>query len=260
MLRHPSLHPADLTTGAAHDALSDAHVHLLLLVDDGVLVGTVDRADLERAVHEEQPARDVAVLEGRTTSPDAPLGPVTEAMHAAGRRRLAVVAADGTLLGLLALKRSGAGFCDDAGVASRRRERRDRDEEGRARQARPRDELGRPLPYGATGVEPVSEEPLPALETVAYARELLAAGRPFSAHEVLEARWKDAPEAERPLWQGLAQLCVALTHAARGNAVGAGRLLERGAGRVEQYAATGGPTYGLDLGRVLGCARKRVSG
>lgn len=37
---------------------------------------------------------------------------------------------------------------------------RDRDEEGRPRQARPRDKLGRPLPYGAEGVEPVSEEPL----------------------------------------------------------------------------------------------------
>lgn len=137
---------------------------------------------------------------------------------------------------------------------------RDRDPGGRARQARPRDELGRPLPYGETGVEPVSEDPLPALETVAFARELLAAGRPFSAHEVLEARWKDAPEAERPLWQGLAQLCVALTHAARGNAIGAARLLERGAGRVEQYAATGGPTYGLDLAAELACARERVGG
>ncbi|MEU8571363.1 DUF309 domain-containing protein, partial [Streptomyces pathocidini] len=30
---------------------------------------------------------------------------------------------------------------------------RDRDEEGRARSGRPRDGLGRPLPYGAPGVE-----------------------------------------------------------------------------------------------------------
>ncbi|HYO40373.1 MAG TPA: DUF309 domain-containing protein [Nocardioidaceae bacterium] len=72
---------------------------------------------------------------------------------------------------------------------------RDRDEEGRPRQARPRDELGRPLPYGAEGVEPVSEDPLPPLETVRFAIELLDQGRPFSAHEVFEARWKDAPEA-----------------------------------------------------------------
>jgi len=126
-------------------------------------------------------------------------------------------------------------------------ETRDRDEEGRPRQARPRDELGRPLPYGAEGVEPVSEDPLPPLETVRFAQGLLEQGRPFSAHEVFEARWKDAPEVEHDLWQGLAQLCVGLTHALRGNTTGAERLLERGNGRLERYAATGGPTYGLDL-------------
>ena len=103
---------------------------------------------------------------------------------------------------------------------------RDRDPEGRPRQARPRDALGRPLAYGEVGVEPVSEEPLPPYETVASARALLDEGRPFSAHEVLEARWKDGPEEERPLWQGLAQLCVGITHLARGNTAGGLRLLE----------------------------------
>ena len=93
---------------------------------------------------------------------------------------------------------------------------RDRDTKGRARQARPRDALGRPLPYGAEGVEPVSEAPLPPEETLKAARELVEAGRPFSAHEVLEARWKAGPTEERDLWQGLAQVCVAMTHAARG--------------------------------------------
>ncbi|MFP3670017.1 hypothetical protein SB717_33505, partial [Priestia sp. SIMBA_032] len=67
---------------------------------------------------------------------------------------------------------------------------RDRDPSGRARQARPRDALGRPLPYGAVGVEPVSEEPLPPAETIAVATALLRQGRPFSAHEVYEVRWK----------------------------------------------------------------------
>lgn len=136
---------------------------------------------------------------------------------------------------------------------------RDRDLAGRARQSRPRDALGRPLPYGSVGVEPVSEEPLPALETVTFARELLAGGRPFAAHEVFEARWKDAPQAERDLWQGLAQICVGLTHAERGNSVGAIRLLERGSGRVEQYAIGDGPTYGLDLTAVVDCARGRAA-
>lgn len=135
------------------------------------------------------------------------------------------------------------------------RAERDRDPAGRARQARPRDALGRPLPYGTTGVEPVSEEPLPAAETLVAARALVDQGRPFSAHEVLEARWKAGPAAERELWQGLAQVCVGLTHAARGNEVGAGRLLDRAAGRLASYAASGGPRYGLDLPAVLAAVR-----
>lgn len=135
---------------------------------------------------------------------------------------------------------------------------RDRDAAGRARQARPRDALGRPLPYGSSGVAPVSEEPLPPLETVALARELLQQGRPFSAHEVCEARWKAGPVLERDLWQGLAQLCVGLTHALRGNASGADRLLERGTGRLLAYEATGGPTYGLDLAAVRRCFADHV--
>jgi hypothetical protein len=136
---------------------------------------------------------------------------------------------------------------------------RDRDTAGRPRQARPRDALGRPLPYGASGVEPVPEEALPPAETLAVARRLVREGREFAAHEVLEARWKAGPDDERDLWQGLAQLCVGLTHAARGNEVGAGRLLDRGAARIESYAAGGGPTYGLDLTAVIRCARDRAA-
>ena len=135
---------------------------------------------------------------------------------------------------------------------------RDRDASSRPRQARPRDALGRPLPYGSAGVEPVSEEPLPAVETLVSARSLVEAGRPFAAHEVLEARWKDGPAEERNLWQGLAQICVALTHAARGNKVGALRLFERGAARIQEYGSGQGPTYGLDLPAVVNCARDRM--
>ena len=137
---------------------------------------------------------------------------------------------------------------------------RDRDALGRARQARPRDELGRPLPYGAEGVGPVSEEPLPSEETLRTAQELVAAGRPFAAHEVLEARWKAGPAEERDLWQGLAQVCVAITHAARGNRTGAERLSDRAATRLAAYAATGRRTYGADLNAVMECARRHVGG
>lgn len=104
----------------------------------------------------------------------------------------------------------------------------------------------------------MSEEPLPPAETLTEARRLLADGRPFSAHEVLEARWKAARAAERDLWQGLAQLCVGLTHLARGNREGGRRLLERGTGRLTAYRATGGPVYGLDLDEVMACAARRA--
>ncbi|CCQ46854.1 conserved hypothetical protein [Pseudarthrobacter siccitolerans] len=83
-------------------------------------------------------------------------------------------------------------------------------------------------------------------------------GRPFAAHEVLEARWKAGPDEERQLWQGLAQICVALTHAARGNSVGALRLFERGAARLQEYGSGEGRTYGLDLSAVVNCARDRL--
>ncbi len=113
---------------------------------------------------------------------------------------------------------------------------RDRDEAGRARNARPRDGLGRPLERGDAGEPTLPDgEVLAPADALDAAQQLLDAGRPFHAHEVLEASWKAAPPAERDLWQGLAQLAVGLTHARRGNATGAAVLLRRGAERVSQY-------------------------
>lgn len=130
---------------------------------------------------------------------------------------------------------------------------------GRPRQARPRDELGRPLPYNSVGVPPVPEQALPAAQTIALARELVEQGRPFSAHEVLEARWKACPPQERDLWQGLAQICVGLTHEGRGNEVGAATLINRGSDRLISYLDQGGPCYGLELPVIIAWARLKAS-
>jgi hypothetical protein len=100
---------------------------------------------------------------------------------------------------------------------------------------------------------------LTAPETARLADQLLREGRPFHAHEVLEAAWKSGPPHERDLWQGLAQIAVGLTHARRGNARGAVALLRRGAQRVRAYqdqaAPSAGPgpdhPYGLELPAVL---------
>ncbi|MEV1061990.1 DUF309 domain-containing protein [Streptomyces sp. NPDC050263] len=133
---------------------------------------------------------------------------------------------------------------------------RDRDGEGRARNARPRDGLGRPLPYGAAGVERQPEGVVRTpQESVAEAQALLDAGKPFHAHEVFEDAWKSGPEAERALWRGLAQLAVGLTHAARGNLTGGVRLLRRGAGAVAEWEADAGPErgrpHGMDLAGLV---------
>ncbi len=105
------------------------------------------------------------------------------------------------------------------------------------RNTRPRDGLGRPLPYGSTGVDALPEGLARAPhETLIEAHRLLSEGRPFHAHEVLEDAWKAAPPGERELWRGLAQLAVGITHAARGNGVGGARLIERGARNVAPYS------------------------
>ena len=123
---------------------------------------------------------------------------------------------------------------------------RERDAAGRPLNARPRDGLGRPLPRGATGVARVPDGfVLPPDQTLTEAQRLLDAGMPFHAHEVLEGRWKAAPDAERALWQGLAQLAVGLTHALRGNIHGAQALVRRGSERIAPYRDD--PPYDVDV-------------
>lgn len=136
---------------------------------------------------------------------------------------------------------------------------RDRDPAGRPRNARPRDELGRPLPRTRSAADAdadaaarVSDDLVvtPA-EAAVLGGSLLAEGRPFHAHEVFEAAWKSAPDADREFWRGLAQIAVGLTHARRGNASGAVTLLRRGAAGVRGYA---GDPPGIDPGFVAASA------
>jgi hypothetical protein len=91
-------------------------------------------------------------------------------------------------------------------------------------------------------------------EAAAMGSELLAAGRPFHAHEVFEAAWKSGPPRERDLWQGLAQVAVGITHARRGNSAGAITLLRRGIQRLSRYGAENADAHGIDAAFVAGTA------
>lgn len=133
-------------------------------------------------------------------------------------------------------------------------DRRDRDAAGRARNARPRDDLGRPLPHDATGTERVPDDlVLPPAESLVEAQRLLDGGWAFHAHEILEGTWKAASGSERELWRGLAQLAVGLTHARRGNAVGAVRLLTRAADRIDSRSDD--PPHDIDAAGLVAWSR-----
>lgn len=135
---------------------------------------------------------------------------------------------------------------------------RDRDDAGRARNARPRDSSGRPLERGVSGVDrPDEDATLDAPEALAEAQRLLDGGFPFHAHEILEGAWKAAPDDERALWQGLAQLAVGLTHEQRGNARGAVSLLRRGAGNVADGRAAAA-RHALDAAALTAWGRVRA--
>ena len=142
---------------------------------------------------------------------------------------------------------------------------RDRDPAGRPRNARPRDALGRPLDpadgpgSGAAGTDRIPDDlVITGAEAAALADRLLRDGRPFHAHEVLEAAWKSGPADERDLWQGLAQIAVGLTHARRGNARGAVALLSRGAERVRGHQ--GGAGFEDGDGSPSGTGSQRAVG
>ena len=122
---------------------------------------------------------------------------------------------------------------------------------------RGRDAAGRPVPADSPdAVEPVPEEALPPAQALALARDLLARGRPFFAHDVLEAAWKAAPQDERGLWQGLAQVCGGLTHLQRGTPVGGARLLRRGADRLDEHLrAEPAQLHGVQVAQVVASAR-----
>jgi len=106
----------------------------------------------------------------------------------------------------------------------------------------------------------------PPRESLAEAQRLIDDGRPFHAHEVLEASWKAAPTSEKPFWRALAQLAVGLTHAQRGNLVGASALLTRGAAGLAHAAEIGTaqapgsagnfPSYDVPVARLCADAHR----
>lgn len=122
MVRHPNLCHEDSTAGDVRHLFTDDHVHAVLITSGTRLLTVIDRADLGPETADSAPAARLGRLSGRVIAPTAQTDIALQQMIAVGRRRLAVLGPDGTLLGLLCLKRSGTGFCSDENVRRRQRE------------------------------------------------------------------------------------------------------------------------------------------
>ncbi|MFE6649615.1 CBS domain-containing protein [Nocardioides sp. NPDC057772] len=126
MVQRPKLLPSTATVLDVRDFFRDDHVHAALVVDGDRLLAVVEPDDLESddlesddlEAGEDGPARTMGTLLGRTVAPYADLWTIWRWMTSHGRRRMAVIE-DGHCVGLLCLKRSGRGFCSDAGVRAR---------------------------------------------------------------------------------------------------------------------------------------------
>ncbi len=120
MLTTPTRHPLSVTVREIRDFFRDDHVHAALIVSPaGYLEAVVERDDIAGCQVADVAAAPLGRLAGRTAPAGASLADVRQAMTATGRRRAAVISADGRLLGLLCLKVSRTGICSDQDVRAR---------------------------------------------------------------------------------------------------------------------------------------------
>jgi molybdopterin-guanine dinucleotide biosynthesis protein A len=119
MIRYPKCSDRAATVADMRRLLDDDHVHAALIVDRGRLLAVIERSDLGSGIADDAPAYLLGRLADRVVAATEPLKDAHRRMQAAGQRRLAVTGADGDLLGLLCLKRSGTGFCTDQGIRDR---------------------------------------------------------------------------------------------------------------------------------------------
>lgn len=112
------VHGPQTTVDELRVFFDDDHVHCAVVVDGGRLAAVVTRDDLASADGTAVASRYGSVAH-RVVRPDAELDSVRLWMVRSGARRLAVVGKRGEFLGLLCLKRTGAGFCADGDIRAR---------------------------------------------------------------------------------------------------------------------------------------------
>ncbi|HEY9763673.1 MAG TPA: DUF309 domain-containing protein [Trichocoleus sp.] len=72
----------------------------------------------------------------------------------------------------------------------------------------------------------------------------------YACHDTLEAIWMEAEAAEKPFFQGILQIAVALYHLGNHNWKGAAILFGEGLKRLEPFEPT---YYGVDVVQLVDC-------
>jgi CBS domain-containing protein len=114
MVKRPKTLPASATVAQARSLFENPRVLVALLEDGGRYAGEVARDDVPAGAGSDQPVGGYAVT-GETIGAEQPMSAAVEQMERLDQERLAVVGAEGELLGLLCLNRKHGHFCvDDA--------------------------------------------------------------------------------------------------------------------------------------------------
>jgi predicted transcriptional regulator len=114
MVRRPKTLPVQTTVAELRAHFENPRVRTALLADAGRFAGAIAPEELPPEAPGGDPARDHARTDLPTVGPEATMAEAMQLLDDRGDNRLIVLGEDGeTLVGLLCLDRTGAGFCVD---------------------------------------------------------------------------------------------------------------------------------------------------
>ncbi len=113
MLRGPRTVAPETTVAEAREAFENPRVRLLLVARGDAFLGAVTRDLVGPEVDGGVTLGQIAGRDGALVRPEDPVGRAVELLDAEQSERLPVVAADGTLVGLVCFNRTRGHFCVD---------------------------------------------------------------------------------------------------------------------------------------------------
>ena len=112
MIANPKALPASALVGDVRGVFEKRTVRTVLLAEDGLFRGAIERDGLPGTAADDEPALRFADAEPLSTTPGTPMRDALALLDGRGEPRLVVLDEDGvTLRGLLCADTAGTGFC-----------------------------------------------------------------------------------------------------------------------------------------------------